>query len=233
MLRVHPGGVIDVEFLEGHRRTLTVPLAGTVHEYLGVGAYARREYLNRLLAEDAALSGAWLALEGGARPGVVRELRARPRVAAVTDRSAMVQSFRDTMAESILTFTLIITAMAGSIAVGVVYNASRITLAERGRELASLRVLGYTRREVRALLIGELFTLTFLALVPGFLLGVGMVLVLIEGFSSDLYRIPLAVEPGGFALAALFVLAATAVSALLVRRRLDALDLVAALKLKE
>jgi len=232
-LRVRPGERIDVEFLEGHRRTLAVPVAGTVHEYLGVGAYARRETINRLLGEGPVVSGAWLALEGGARAGVVRELRARPRVAAVTDRSAMVQSFRDTMAESILTFTLIATLMAGSIAVGVVYNASRITLAERGRELASLRVLGYTRREVRALLIGELFTLTFLALVPGFLLGVGMVLLLIEGFSSDLYRIPLAVEPPGFAVAALIVLAATALSALLVRRRLDGLDLVAVLKLKE
>jgi putative ABC transport system permease protein len=233
MLRVRPGGMIEVEFLEGHRRTVSVPVAGTVHEYLGVGAYARREVVNRLLHEDAALSGAWLALDGGARAGVVRELRGWPRVAAVTDRAATVQAFRETMAESILTFTLVATLMAASIAVGVVYNASRITLAERGRELASLRVLGYTRREVRALLIGELFTLTFLALVPGFLLGVGMVLLLIEGFSSDLYRIPLAIEPSGFAVAGLVVLAATALSAALVRRRLDELDLVAALKLKE
>jgi putative ABC transport system permease protein len=233
MLRVRPGGMIEVEFLEGHRRTVSVPVAGTVHEYLGVGAYARREVVNRLLHEDGALSGAWLALDGGARAGVVRELRGWPRVAAVTDRAATVQAFRETMAESILTFTLVATLMAASIAVGVVYNASRITLAERGRELASLRVLGYTRREVRALLIGELFTLTFLALVPGFLLGVGMVLLLIEGFSSDLYRIPLAIEPSGFAVAGLVVLAATALSAALVRRRLDELDLVAALKLKE
>jgi putative ABC transport system permease protein len=233
MLRVRAGGTIEVEFLEGHRRTIQVPVAGTVHEYLGVSAYARREVVNRLLGEDGALSGAWLALDAGARASVVRELRGWPRVAAVTDRAAMVQSFRDTMAESILTFTLIATLMATSIAVGVVYNASRITLAERGRELASLRVLGYTRREVRALLIGELFTLTFLALVPGFLLGVGMVQLLIEGFSSDLYRVPLAIEPSGFAVAGLVVLAATALSGALVRRRLDELDLVAALKLKE
>lgn len=233
LLRVRPGDTIDVEFLEGHRRTLAVPVAGTVHEYLGVGAYARREVVNRLLGEGGALSGAWLSLAPGARVGVVQELRARPRVAAVTDRAAMVQSFRETMAESILTFTLIATLMAGSIALGVVYNASRITLAERGRELASLRVLGYTRREVRALLVGELFTLTFLALVPGFLLGVGMVLLLIEGFSSDLYRIPLAIAPSGFAIAGLVVLGATALSGYLVRRRLDELDLVAVLKLKE
>ena len=233
MLAVRPGNTLEVEFLEGHRRTLEVPVAGTVREYLGVGAYAGRETVNRLLGEGAALSGAWLSLTPGARQGVVAELRTRPRIAAVTDRSAMVQSFRDTMAESILTFTLIATLMAASIAVGVVYNASRITLAERGRELASLRVLGYTRGEVRALLLGELFTLTFMALMPGFLLGLGMTWLLVQGFASDLYRIPLSIPPAGFAIAGLIVLAATAGSGLLVRRRLDNLDLVAVLKLKE
>jgi putative ABC transport system permease protein len=233
LLRVQAGDTIDVEFLEGHRRTIAVPVAGTVHEYLGVGAYARRETVNRLLGEGAAISGAWLSLERGARAGVVSGLRARPRIAAVIDRAAMVQSFRDTMAETILTFTLVATLLAASIAVGVVYNASRITLEERGRELASLRVLGYTRREVRALLLGELFTLAFLALVPGFLLGTGMVWLLVQGFSSELYRVPLVLSARAFAIAALVVLAATALSGWLVRRRLDRLDLVAALKLKE
>jgi putative ABC transport system permease protein len=233
LLDVRPGDSIDVEFLEGHRRTLAIPVAGTVHEYLGVGAYARVDVVNRLLGEGGALSGAWLAADRAQRATVTSELRARPRIAAVTDRAATVQSFRDTMAESILTFTLIATLMAGSIAVGVVYNASRITLEERGRELASLRVLGYTRGEVRALLLGELFTLTFAALLPGFLVGLGMVWLLVQGFSSDLYRVPLVVSPPGFAISGLVALAATALSGWLVRRRLDRLDLVAALKLKE
>jgi putative ABC transport system permease protein len=233
MLAVRPGDVLDVEFLEGHRRTLAVPVTGTVREYLGVNAYAARSTVNRLLGEGDALSGAWLALEPASRVDVIRELRERPRVAAVTDRSAMIQSFRDTMAEGILTFTLIASLMAASIAVGVVYNSARITLAERGRELASLRVLGYTRAEVRSLLLGELFTLTFLALLPGFALGYGMAALLVWGFESDLYRIPLVIGPSGFAWAGLLVLAATVLSAALVRRRLDRLDLVEVLKTKE
>ena len=233
LLDVRPGEELEVEFLQGHRRTVRVPVVGTVREYLGVGAYARREVVNRLLDEGAAISGAWLALVPGARQEVLRELRRLPRVAAVTDRAAMVQSFRDTMAEGILKFTLIATLMAGSIAVGVVYNASRITLAERGRELASLRVLGYTRGEVRALLLGELFMLTFLALLPGFVFGFGMAAVLVIGFESDLYRVPLAIAPSGLAFAGLAVLVATALSGLLVRRRLDELDLVAVLKAAE
>jgi putative ABC transport system permease protein len=233
MLAVAPGQPVQVEFLEGHRRTLTVPVVGVVEEYLGVGAYASLSTVNRLLNEGSAISGAWLSVDASSRPEVLSALRQRPRVAAVVDRAAMVQSFRDTMAESILVFTLVATLMAASIAVGVVYNAARITLAERGRELASLRVLGYTRAEVRRLLLGELATITVLALPPGFALGYGMCALLAWGFQSDLYRIPLALTPQGYAFAALVVLAAALGSGLLVRRRLDRLDLIAVLKTRE
>lgn len=233
LLQVRPADRLQVEFLEGHRRTLTVPVAGTVQEYLGVGAYARHAFVNSMLNEGDVASGAWLSVDARHRDAVLAELRRRPRVASVTDRTAMIQSFRDTMAQSLSTFTFAITLLAGAIAVGVVYNAARITLAERGRELASLRVLGYTRGEVRGFLLGELGALAFMALLPGFALGAGMIALLSRGLQSDLFRIPVAPDPTGLAFAGLVVLAATVLSGLLVRRRLDRLDLVAALKTKE
>jgi putative ABC transport system permease protein len=212
---------------------MDVLVAGTVREYMGVGAYARQDTVNRLLGEEDVASGASLSVTREARPEVLKALRERPRVAAVIDRAAMIQSFRNTMAESITTFTLISTLLAGSIAVGVVYNAARITLAERGRELASLRVLGYTRGEVRRLMLDELFVLSVVALPVGFVLGYGMTALLVRGFRSELYRVPLAVSPSGFAFAGMVVLAATLVSGWLVRRRLDRLDVVSVLKTKE
>jgi putative ABC transport system permease protein len=233
LLQARPGDLLEVEFLDGRKQRLQLPLAGTVSEYLGVGAYVDRRYLNELLGEDAAISGAFVALDDDGSAAALAALHRRPRIAAISDRGAMVQSFRDTMAEGILTFAVIATLMAASIAAGVVYNAARIALAERGRELASLRVLGYTRQEVRALLAGELYTLTLLALLPGFALGYGMAALLVYGFRSDLYRIPLIVTPAGFAFAGLVMLAAAWLSATLVRRRLDGLDLVAVLKTKE
>lgn len=204
-----------------------------MQEYLGVGAYARHAFVNSMLNEGDVASGAWLSVDARHRDAVLAELRRRPRVASVTDRTAMIQSFRDTMAQSLSTFTFAITLLAGAIAVGVVYNAARITLAERGRELASLRVLGYTRGEVRGFLLGELGALAFMALLPGFALGAGMIALLSRGLQSDLFRIPVAPDPTGLAFAGLVVLAATVLSGLLVRRRLDRLDLVAALKTKE
>lgn len=233
MLDLRLGDPVEVEFLDGRREILRLPLQGLAFEYMGVGAYLPLGTLNRLRGEADTHSGAWLRIEPGQRASVVEALRARPGVAAASDRSAMIDGFRDTMAEGILIFTLVATAMAASIAVGVIYNSARITLSERGRELASLRVLGYTRSEVRALLLGELATLSALALLPGFALGVAFCALLVRGFESDLYRIPLVIAPSGLALSALVVLSATAASAALVRRRLDRLDLIAVLKTKE
>lgn len=233
MLAVSPGDELEVEFLDGRRESVTLPVRALSREYVGVGAYVSLESLQRLRGEQSSQSGAWLRLAPGARAEVVAALRARPGVAAASDRSAMIESFRDTLAEGVLIFTLVATGMAGAIAVGVVYNSARITLAERGRELASLRVLGYTRAEVRALVFGELGTLALLALAPGFALGYGLCALLVAGFESELYRVPLVVAPSGMGLAALVVLAATAASLLLVRGRLDRLDLIAVLKTKE
>lgn len=233
MLRIHPGDTLTVEFLDGRRETLELPVAATVKEYLGVGVYARREWLNGLLREGDLVSGAWLLVDPQAKPAVLQALRERPRVAGVSDRLGAIGNFYDTMAENILTFSLIMTFMAASIAVGVVYNAARITLAERARDLASLRILGYTRAEVRNLLLGELAALSIAALLPGFCLGWGMSALLVTGFQSDLYRVPLVLSPQAFALAGGIMLMAAGLSAWLVARRLSRLDLIAVLKTRE
>lgn len=234
MLGLEPGDQVQLEFLDGRRETVDLPLRALSHEYLGVGAYLELETMQRLRGEQSSLSGAWLRLdEAGDRARVVQALRERPGVAAATDRAAMIEGLRDTMAQVIVIFTLVVTLMATAIAVGVVYNSARISLSERSRDLASLRVLGYTRAEVRGLMWGELFTLAGLALLPGFMLGYGLCALLVNGFESELYRIPLAVSTSGLGAAGLAVFAATAGSALLMRRRLDQLDLIAVLKTKD
>ncbi|MDZ4046816.1 MAG: ABC transporter permease [Pseudoxanthomonas sp.] len=233
MLSLSPGDIVQVEFLDGRRETRSMPIAQLSREYFGVGASMDLGALQRLRGEQSSVSGVFLRLGPGARDGVVRALRERPGVAAVTDRGAMISSARETMAESVLMFTLVGTAMAIAIAIGVVYNSARISLSERSRELASLRVLGYTRGEVRGLMLGELGTLAVLSLLPGFAMGYGLCALLVNGFASDLYRVPLLVAPAGLGFAALVVLASTVASAMMVRRRLDRLDLIAVLKTKD
>jgi putative ABC transport system permease protein len=155
-----------------------------------------------------------------------------PRVAATTARRRLLESFYETMARQMLTFALFNTILAATIAVGVVYNTARIAFSERSRELASLRVLGYTRGEISYILLSELAIVVFLGIPMGFLLGAQFCRLFVS-MGNDLYRVPLVIEHGTYAFAALVVLLAAAVSALAVRRKLDHMDLVEVLKTRE
>jgi len=233
MLGVGPGDMVQVQIQEGRRARLDIPVAGLVTEYVGVGAYLPQQTLNRLLREGPAVSGAFLSVEPEALAGLHRRLESLPRVAGVSLRERAIQSFRELMDESVMVFTLFAMALAGSIAFAVVYNSARIALAERSRELASLRVLGFTRAETAYVLLGELVVLTLAAIAPGFAIGAGFTWLLTRAMETDLYRVPMILTADTFALSAAVVLGATMLSSLLIANRLRRLDMVSALKASE
>jgi putative ABC transport system permease protein len=233
ILGVHVGDSVTVEALEGKRPARETVVAVLVKEYVGVSAYMEISALNRLMGEGEAISGAYLFTDKRALPEIYRKLKEMPRVAGTAIRENEIRSFYDTMGETLLVFTFINTLLAGTIAVGVVYNSARIALSERSRELASLRVMGYTRGEISYILLGELGVITLAAIPPGFLIGRGLCGYIATKLASDLYRVPLVLEPDTYAFAAVVVLVSACVSGLTVRRRLDRLDLVAVLKTRE
>jgi putative ABC transport system permease protein len=148
-------------------------------------------------------------------------------------QTVTLRTFRETMAETMDIMISFYVAFGGLIALGVMYNSARIALSEHGRELATLRVLGFTRFEVAYILLGELGILTLLALPLGCGIGYGLAWLLSTAFDTELFRIPLVIERATYGGSALVVLAAGAASALMVRRRVDRLNLVAALKTRE
>jgi putative ABC transport system permease protein len=233
MLGVKPGEMLTVELLEGSRAVRQVAVAGVVREYIGVTAYMRRDSLNRFLREGDVATGAYLAVDPPAMPELYQRLKRVPAVAGVAARAQALQSFYETLAAQMLTFAFFNTLLASTIAVGVVYNTVRISLSERGRELASLRVLGYTRSEVSYILLGELTVLVFVAIPVGLLMGHGLAYFMAMSAQTELFRIPFVVEPSTYAMAALVVALATAGSAFLVGRKINHLDLVEVLKARE
>jgi putative ABC transport system permease protein len=196
ILHVKPGDLLTVEVLEGNRPVRQVPVLGITKQYLGVSAYMQQESLNALMREGNTVTGAYLAVQPGNEPALYARLHDRPRVLGMVANAAAIQSFYATIGEFILFYNLVATLLAGAIGFGVVYNSARISLAERGRELASLRrVLGFTRGEIAYILLGELALLTLAAIPVGFVVGVGLVGILVLAFESELYRLPLILTP--------------------------------------
>ena len=232
LLEVEPGDLVTVEVLEGARPVRQVPVVQLIEQHMGTAAYLRLEAVQRLVG-DRAISGAALQVEPSQAEALYRRLKEMPRVAAVSRKAAFIDSFRTNFAanlEIVVTFT---TLFATIIAIGVVYNNARISLAERARELASLRVLGFRRSEISYIFLGELAAVTVLALPFVFLLGYGLAVFAMESFATELYRFPVALTRQSFARAGLTVVLASLVSGLVVRRQLDRLDLIAVLKTRE
>jgi putative ABC transport system permease protein len=233
ILGVRPGDLLTVEVLEGSQPIRQIPVVALVRKHLGVGAYMDIAALNRLMGEGNAISSAYLYIDNSQKNEIFQRLKERPRIVGTVVRERSIENFHRTMDETLLFYTLVATLFAGIIAVGVVYNSARIILTERSRELASLRVLGFTRGEISYILLGELAVLTLVAIPPGLLLGNALCSYIAQSLASDMYRVPLILEPHTYAFAALVVLISTTVSGLLVRRRLDHLDLIEVLKSKE
>lgn len=233
VLRVGPGDEVVVEVLEGRRPVRDIAVAGIVDDMMGLQAYMPIEALHRLMREGGVVSAVHLQVDRAGLDALYSRLKATPAVAGVTLREAALRNFRDVLAQNMSLMIGITVIFAAIIAVGVVYNAARISLSERSRELASLRVLGYTRAEISSILLGELAVLTVVSLPIG--TGIGYVLgrIITAGFESEVYRFPFVVTPAAVAWMWLTMLGAAALSGLLVRRRLDRLDLVAVLKTRE
>ncbi len=233
VLAVQVGDEVRIQVMEGRRRLETVALAAIVKEYAGTNVYMNIDALRGVLQEGDTLSGALLSVDAPRMNDLYRQLKRTPRVAGVSVKDAAVRSFNETQAQNQRQIQFFNVVFACIIAAGVVYNTARISLSERSRELATLRVIGFTRGEISAILLGELAVLTLLALPVGMALGYGFAALSKLAFDSESFRIPLVVSRHTYGFSALVVILAAMGSGLLVRRRLDHLDLVAVLKSKE
>ena len=233
VLGVEPGDTLRVEALQGTRPERDMVVSATVDDLMGVSAYMEPDALQRFLGDTATMSGAALGIDPAARESVYASLKGMPVVAGVALQHAMLENFETFIAENMNNTMAINLLFSIVIAFGVIYNTARISLSERSRELASMRVMGFTRAEIGIVLFGELAILTAAAIPAGLVLGYSMLAGMVTAYATELFRMPLVAEPGTFAWASAAVVIAMGMSSLVVRRKLNRLDLVEVLKTRE
>ncbi len=256
-LDLRPGEFVEVELLERDNRVVEVMIGGVgqgttgrpdaaaqinpgailvsglAQSYVGLTAYMRDDALDRLMRDGQRVSGARILVDGDALPALYDAVKTTPAIASIALQGVSRDRFRETIEQNITTSTAVYVALAVIITFGVVYNSARIQLSERARELASLRVFGFTRPEVSSVLMIELGIIVAFAQPLGWLIGYLLALAVVQGFANDMFRIPLVIDLATYAVASLVVLGAALASALIVRRRVDRLDLISVLKTRE
>jgi putative ABC transport system permease protein len=233
ILRVGPGDIVNIQPLEGERRIRPAYVSALVEGYLGLGAYMELGALQDMVSEGNRISGVNITVDPLFQDELFARLKQTPSLGHISMQTVALQQFRATMAQNLYVMIAVLVGLAGIIAFGVVYNFSRISLSEQGREMASLRVLGFTRAEVSTLLLAEIAVLTLLAQPLGWALGMLVAFGMVEGFSSEIFSMPFVIGPDVFAYSSVVVMTAALVSGLIVRRRIDRLDMIAVLKTRE
>lgn len=233
MIAAGLGDRVTLEVLEGERPIVEATVTAIVNEPMGWPAFMDTSALGRLLGESNVISGVYVMVDPDLEADFSDAVLERPGIASVTLQRASIESFNESMEENVNIMMTIYALIGGAIAAAVVYNAARIGLTERGRELASLRVLGFSEGEVSYILIGELALLVFLALPLGGLLGAGLAYLVATSMATELFRVPLTIDPSTQGFAALIVIASSIAAALFVRNRVKSLDLIAVLKTRE
>lgn len=233
ILNVSIGEKLHVEVRDGRRPTLEIPVVGTVEALLGTPAYMEMEALNRRLKEPNRVTGAYLKIDPIKRDTVYENLKAVPMIAGVSLRREAYENFQKMIDEGPGAFRNIMTIFSIVIAAGVVYNGARIAFIERQRDLASLRVLGFTKIETGYVLLGELGVLAILALPIGSAIGFFLWSYLATALSTELYQIPVIYREDGLGYAAIIVFVATAIAGAFVQRDVSKLDMATALKTRD
>ncbi len=233
ILHVQPGDTLTVEVLESNRPVRQVTVTGLVDELLGVQAYIDIQALNRLMREGKTISGAYISVDSHLANQLYTELKQIPAITGISTPQASLNSFEEISAESLKIMTTFLVTFACIITFSVVYNSARIALSERGRELASLRIMGFTKAEVAFILLGEQAILILLAIPVGYLIGYGLAALTASAFNSELYRLPLIINNSTYAFAFVIVILAAIASGLIIRRQINHLDLIAVLKTRE
>jgi putative ABC transport system permease protein len=233
ILRVRIGDFVELDLLEGQRRTVSLPVTALVEDYFGIKGMMDLRALARLMREAPAATAVHVSLDDQQHDLLYSAIKRLPRVSGLALQRASLANFRESLALLVTTMASIYTTLAAVIAFGVVYNNARISLSERARELASLRVLGFTRAEVLRILLLELALLTLVAQPPGWTIGYGLAWIMRNNLAGELMRVRLVVENFTYLAASLIVVTAALLSALVVVRRVNRLDLVAVLKTRD
>ncbi|HJU10391.1 MAG TPA: FtsX-like permease family protein, partial [Candidatus Binataceae bacterium] len=210
-----------------------LPVAATVEDYFGIRAMMDADALSRVMREAPSANSIQVSLDKNAADAFYAKLKTIPLVSGLALQSVSLANFRAAVAVLITTMAGIYVLLASVIAFGVVYNSARISLSESARDLASLRVLGFTPGEVLRILLLELAVIILIAQPLGWAIGYGLSWIMKMQLAGEMMRVRLSIEPLTYALTSMIVITAAVISAIVVGRRVYRLDLVSVLKTRD
>lgn len=224
-LNVKEGETIIVKsFLPG-KEDVSLQVAGIVKQYLGANAYMNIEEMRALLLERQMITGVSVASKDNLKEKL-KDVRNISTVSSVGDMKQSFVEYLDTMNLAIGLYML----FGGILGFALIYNATIISISERKMEFASLRIMGFEKKDVYGMISKENLIMALIAIIVGVPLGLGMINGMADSFSSEMITFPVIFSPKFFIQAAAATIIFAIVAQLATLRKIYNLNFIDALK---
>ena len=215
---------------EAHELVVTGVMENYIYNYVFMGPHAYEQAWGEEPAFDAVFAVSTTDADARARFG--EELRAIDGVKTVGFNDETIETY-ESMLASVNLIVVVLVVAAAALAFIVLYNLTNINITERQREIATLKVLGFTPREVDAYIYRETALLSVIGCVLGLVLGVFMEGFVVVTAEVDQVMFGREIHAASFALAFLLTMLFTVLVMLAMRFKLARVNMVESLKSNE
>ncbi|WP_244241567.1 ABC transporter permease [Leptospira jelokensis] len=232
-MNIQIGETIQIETLDGEKKKFSIQVTSLANEILGQGVFMSKENLNRILNEGNLINIALLKTDPKKDIDLIKEFKDDPLVIGLFSKTAILKGFQEVMQRSLQSTSIFILIFTIIISIGVIYNTAMITLSERIYELGSLRILGFTLKEVFAIIAWELSWQILCAIPLGCIFGYQVANLILNSNETEGFKIPATIYPSTYYVSILLALFTAGISYMIVFRKLKTMDLLSVLKVRE
>lgn len=211
----------------GGGRALTV--TGVAENYVGNLVYVGRDAWKSVNDVPPVFQTLYASSDVGVRAALSAELLSMDDVSTVSFSDETINLYRNMLSVVDLIVVVLIVS-AAALAFIVLYNLTNINVSERVREIASLKVLGFTRREVYSYIFREILLLAVVGDALGMVLGTHLASFVVTTAEVDYVMFGRTIHPASYVYAFALTLVFSGIVVLILRRKLDHVDMVESLK---
>lgn len=230
---IRPKDKTDIELRDSDLVETRIKPDGVVDNYIGHFVFMTKKTYEETFNKKYETNSYYIKLNDESKKDeLIAGLRKNKSILSVVDFTEGKMAI-DNWTASVAAVVYIIIICSSILAMVVLYNLSNINIEERKRELSTIKVLGFTNKELSEYVYRETYILTVIGILVGFLVGWGMLIAVAEILPPDNIILNTIISFRPYMYSALISFFFTFVVEFIVRKRLKSIDMVSSLKAYE
>jgi len=222
---VEKGDKVKIKTFIPNKDDIYVEVKDIIKQSLGTNGYMEISYMGNILLDKSLITGVYINSSDNIK-GELENIKGIASIQSLADMRSIFEQFMGLMIGSIS----VMIVFAGILGFAIVYNSTIMNIAERRLEFSSLRVMGFSKKEIFKIITKENSVMTILGIILGIPLGQSMISSLESTFSTEIYTIEMNPTLSSYIITAILTIIFVIIAQLATYKKINSLDFIEALK---